>query len=191
MCLSLLSHISEIIASSKIIVAKTCLKEYTGIECEGIISLYENIHDIILDYKIYDELREDKLSHSIPCKTVKEYLQRCIELINTIGYNKYDTKCIAYENKDNKITVTERSITESQKVIDYFCNNNFNSFQTFLYNIQTVLRNKYTEKPSGFIAYAYLAYQKEIEKQEVKKTKNKSTFQGTIIAIVKNNSCKK
>ena len=45
--------------------------------------------------------------------------------------NNIIQECIAYENKDNKITVTERSITESQKVIDYFCNNNFNSFQTF------------------------------------------------------------
>jgi hypothetical protein len=50
----------------------------------------------------------------------------------------------------------------AQTVINYFKNANFDETQNFLHNVKLHVSQEYT-RISGFIAYAYVAYQKQIE----------------------------
>jgi hypothetical protein len=162
-------------------VGTTCIKEYTGIEAEDIIKAYQDIHDIIIDNNnlSYDFTRWNKKTTYI--KTI-DYLTACIELINKEGYNKETTKCKAWENAQQEQQNNKYQET-AQQVINYFKNAIFTESQDFLNNIKIYLSQEYT-KQSGFIAYAYLAYNKQIEYEAKKKAEQeqnvKSEYVGNI-----------
>lgn len=166
-------------------VGLTCLKDYTGIEAMDLIRNYMNLNDLLLeetyiDYKNYS-------SHSKYVETLA-YLANSIELIESEGYEKNITKNRAWDktvmgNNNTKEYNRMNSvyIKKAEEVITYFNNKELNN--NFLVNIKLLLQNKYN-KCSGLISYAYLAYLKQLEIDELEKTKNdisqQSAYVGTI-----------
>lgn len=158
-------------------VGSTCIKEYTGIDGINIIGNYQDIHDIIIKDLALDYERIDYYQKYD--KTI-DYLASCIQLIDTKGYEKDTTKYKAWE-----ICGTEYQDTKymaiAEKVKEYFTNRNF--VNDFLNNIRLCLSNEYT-KINGFVAYAYLAYQKEMENEEKKRKieegKKNSSYVGEV-----------
>lgn len=158
-------------------VGTSCIKEFTGIDGIDIIRYYADISNICLTevFADYEKLG----SYQKYDKTVN-YLTACIQLIKECGYDKESTKYKAWEisNKDKQdAKYKELAIT----VMEYFKNNQF--LDNFLNNTKIYLSNEYT-KISGFVAYALLAYEKEMEKlqqKEIKKgNKNASQYIGTV-----------
>lgn len=153
-------------------VGTTCIKEYTGIDAADIIALYADIHDIIIDNNKLIMGYDDYINYPHNYVKTLDYLTACIDLINNKGYIKNEeqgtpTKVKAWETtlrgeQDKKYEQT------AQQVIDYFKNANFDESQNFLQNIKVMLSQEYC-KESGFIAYAYIAYNKQIEYENKKK----------------------
>lgn len=163
-------------------VGTTCLKEYTGIDAESIVNLYKEVSDIWLDnsYMMLDEDEVKSFGKSGRYIESDYYLINCIDLINKKGYIKDVTKQEAWVNSTNvKFTPSEESITIARTVIEYFKSKEFPESDNFLNNIKMCLINPYT-KTSGFIAYAYIAYQKELENEAKRANEKVSEHQGNI-----------
>ena len=166
-------------ASKEVIqVGLTCLKEYTGISDIDVIKSYIDLQDIFLDEVYIDHKSYDSYPRYV--KTIA-YLAYSIEMIETKGYQKEITKeqawWEAYEHGINK--VNKKYIEKAEDVLDFFTNREFQN--NFLENIKALLSNEYS-KMSGLIAYAYLAYQKQLEREISQKDKvNKmSNYVGNI-----------
>lgn len=166
--------LQDLDAPEKIIqVGLTCLKEYTGISDIDVIKSYIDLQDIFSDEVYIDH----KSYNSYPryVKTIA-YLAYSIEMIETEGYQKEITKeqawWKAYEHETN--TIDKKYIKKVEDVLDFFAIRKFQN--NFLENTKTLLSNEYS-KMSGLIAYAYLAYQKQLEyeisqKEKVNKMSN-------------------
>lgn len=168
-------------------VGKTCLKEYTGIADADVVSIYANIHDIMIEA---NDLSIDQNNWNSRYNYVdtKLYLANCISLIETEGYKKEGlrTKEKAWDMtvKGNEEDINKQYIKKAEEVISYFANISFNESDVFLNNIRVYLSNPYT-KMSGFVAYSYIAWQKQMEKESkrqeyLKKIGSNSEYQGTI-----------
>lgn len=166
-------------------VGTTCIHEYTGIDGLDIIAAYQDIHDIIIDNNsLYADYA--RIGNYPKYKNTLEYLSICIELINKEGYKKEDigtnglaTKNAAWELILKDYKASEQSRQTALKVIDYFKNTTFDESQNFLNNIKLYVSQEYT-KLSGFIAYAYIAYQKQLE-YEAKKAAEKAGKQSEYV----------
>jgi len=144
-------------------VGKSCLHEYTGIECEDIITIYADCSVLFVDepaISLSFEGYEHFIGNRKYCKTV-DYLAACIHRIKREGYKKGETKSRAWD--DMEYDEYLQHMDEARQIIGYFANKQIDEKDHFLYNIKTALHTDYT-KESGIIAYAYIAYQKEKEK---------------------------
>lgn len=146
-------------------VGTTCIKEYTGIDGIDIISGYQDIYAICLEDCKIDYINIDQYPKNI-IETI-DYLTACIQLITAKGYNKETTKYKAWEiaSKDEQNNKHQKT---AKQVIQYFRDHQYTD--NFLNNIKTALSQEYT-KLSGFVAYAYIAYQKELENDKKKAQK--------------------
>lgn len=151
-------------------VGTTCIKEYTGIDGNDIIEAYKDIQNIIINNNYLYVDNEQLYKYPKYANTI-DYLSNCIELIKTKGYNKNDTKIDAWNNIviDQYVTKNEEYKELAKQIIEYFMAHNFEN--DFMHNIKIYLSNDYT-KQSGFVAYAYIAYEKEIEYQNRQKKEN-------------------
>ena len=158
-------------------VGSTCIHEYTGIDGIDIIKNYQDLKSILLKDIPIDFERMGSINSKYT--NTLNYLSACVQLIITKGYKKEETKWDAW-------TITEAD--EQYKliahtIIDYFKNQTFGECQDFLNNIKLTLSQEYC-KISGFVAYAYLAYQKQLEFDEKKKAeiehKQQSEYIGEI-----------
>ena len=142
-------------------VGTTCIKDYTGIDAQDIIKLYAEVHTMFVKD---DELwvSEDRMPHSDYVNT-ERYLAHCIDIIEKTGYKKESTKYEAFSEAQIS-KPSNKSIEVAKTVIEYFKSHEYSFSQDFLRNVQTSLKNEYS-KSNGLVAYAYLAYQKEIEKE--------------------------
>ena len=144
-------------------VGSTCIKEYTGIDGLSIIGNYQDIHDICIEEPKMDY---DNLGKQSKYLKTLDYLTNCLSLINSEGYKKEETKNGAWE-LTKKCGKNEKYKVMANEVINYFKNKEFKEYETFQNNIKVYLSNEYT-KINGIVAYAYVSYQKEIEKDEKK-----------------------
>lgn len=143
-------------------VGSTCLKDYTGIEEMDIVSEISNLQDMFMQgLTNYDSI-DYRQSY---VKTI-DYLVNCIYLIEKEGYTKDYTKDKAFDLTLRGLAIKAgekgKYVTKALDTISYF-NKDFND-NDFLRNTSLLLKNEYN-KNSGFIAYAYLAYLKELEKK--------------------------
>jgi len=161
-------------------VGSTCIHEYTGIDGLDIIKNYQELQAILIETVTLDYEKAGNINSKY-INTI-DYLAACIQLITHNGYKKEETKWQAWE-----IAVLDKQDpkykTIAQKVIDYFKNKTFLEGQDFLNNIKLTLSQEYT-KISGFVAYAYLAYQKQLEydakKQAEQEHKKQSGYVGEV-----------
>jgi len=144
-------------------VGSTCIKEYTGIDGLSIIGNYQDIHDICIEEPAMDY---DNLGKQSKYLKTLDYLTNCLSLINSEGYKKEETKNGAWE-LTKKSGKNEKYEAMAQEVITYFKNREFKEYETFQNNIKVYLSNEYT-KINGIVAYAYVSYLKELEKDEKK-----------------------
>ena len=142
-------------------VGTTCLKEYTGISDISLVNAYRVVESLLIDSDISSGNFTGRPSENM--ETVN-YLEKCIHVTLENGYNK-DNKEKAMKLKSNDLTDADRKIAE--KVMDFFGNNDFSD--NFLENIKVVLSNDYCKPYNGFVAYAYTAYLKAMEKAEKEK----------------------
>jgi hypothetical protein len=167
-------------------VGTTCLQEYTGIDASDIVSIYDDIHDIVLDYNDRDVDYAGVNSLPIYVKTL-DYLTACIQLIHEKGYKKEEDNEIATKYEAMEIVLLNRQKKEyeelAKQVIDYFRNKTFIESDNFLENIKVYMNAEYT-KYNGFVAYSYLAYKKQLEIDGKKKAEQEinelSEYQGNI-----------
>lgn len=138
-------------------VGLTCLKDYTGVADIDIIKHYMNLQDILIeevhiDYNNY---------HTYPEFTeTKDFLAHSIRIIDKKGYVKDETKHEAWNNACSGAVLENKYKNSAEEVIRYFKGNEFEN--NFLNNTKLLLQNKYS-KMSGLIAYAYLAYKRQLE----------------------------
>lgn len=144
----------------------TCLKEYTGIDCIDVIRNFTDIHDIINDINKC-EVEKGSLGRYKHYVSTIDYLARCIYCINKDGYIKegYTEDITKYAAWDQEAETDARSRVIADNVITFFKESDFH-FNTFMTNIQTALLQENICYANGFIAYAYVAYKKELKKLE-------------------------
>jgi hypothetical protein len=162
-------------------VGVSCLKEYTGINDIDIIKNFTDIQDIINGMNDFEEKVRMSGGNSKYIK-VKKYLAKCISLIEKDGYKKSDTKYDALKllYSENDI---EEYIKKADEVIEYFKNKNYNALDNnFMYNLRIALLQEVMSGENGFVAYAYVAYKKELDKdiQKELKIKNQMGYYGNI-----------
>lgn len=162
-------------------VGTTCIKEYTGIDGLDIIGNYQEIKDICLT-EVYADFEKTK-GYPKYDKTI-DYLAACIELIKTVGYSKDEnpTKYRAWEIAGS-VSQTQEYFPLAEKVIEYFKSQTYNESDTFLNNIKLYVSEEYT-KVNGFVAYAYIAYEKEIEKDIKKQSENENKKESNFVGNI-------
>ena len=139
-------------------VGTSCIKEYTRISDYSLIGNFMVFESIFIESDIYRGS-----FCGVPTEKMKtvEYLASCIHMIRKEGYNK-GIKENAFSNKAVEC-ITKSDTETAEKVIEYF--KNLETTDNFLHNVKLFLQKAYNEE-SGFIAYAYMSYQKELEKIE-------------------------
>lgn len=161
-------------------VGSTCIHEYTGIDGLDIIKNYQELKNIILEDITLDHERAGNLNSKYI--NTFDYLAACIQLITEKGYKKEETKRQAWE-----IAGTEKQNNKyfsiAETVINYFKSQTFDEYQSFLNNIKLTLSQEYC-KISGFVAYAYLAYQKQIEYDAKKQAENEHKKQSDYVGEI-------
>lgn len=143
-------------------VGTSCLKEYTGVTDYSLVSAFGVIDGILDESNICTGYYTGERDY----RRIRDYLACCIHEIRKNGYDR-DIKEFAYNDKWYSNS-TESDYNTADKVIEYFTNNEFSD--NFLYNISVHMKKGYCRE-NGFIAYAYIAYQKEMEKAEKEKAK--------------------
>ena len=161
-------------------VGSTCIKEYTGIDGLSIIGNYQDIHNICIEEPAMDYDNFSKQSKYL--KTI-DYLTNCLNLINSEGYKKEETKNGAWD-LTKKSGKNEKYEALAQEVINYFQNREFKEYETFQNNIKLYLSNEYTKK-NGIVAYAYESYKKEIEKDLKKAKENEGKKDSNFVGSIK------
>lgn len=161
-------------------VGKSCLKEYIGIDCYDIIKCYQDIKSITLTDIVINDL--STLPKDKNYKFTVDYLAFCINSIQQEGYIKDHTKYKAWKEMNKELEISNELYDVANTVIKWFTENEFNDL--FLNNIKNTLQQTYTKPNNGFIAYAYMAYQKELkhqkEQQEKEESQKLSKFVGSI-----------
>ncbi len=160
-------------------VGTSCVKEYTGIDAADIIRAYEDISDIYLeDYNLsidYNDFSDHKYILTV------DYLTACIDILSKKPYYK-NLKIDAWNiAKDKNYKPELKHIQKAKQIIEFFKNNEFED--NFLWNVKMLLTNEYS-KPTGYIAYTPIAYQRHLEyiakKEAEAQQKAKSQYQGNI-----------
>lgn len=162
-------------------VGTTCIHEYTGINGLDVIKNYADIQELITnDRELYVD-SNNRPSGSPYVKTAT-YLQHSLSAISQEGYVKEGYKCtkvVAFDNALQRDMEDDETV-QAQEIINFFTTNTFSD--TFLHNIKMMLKEEYC-KMSGFVAYAPVAYQKEIAKlapKTAEKEKKESKFCGKV-----------
>lgn len=163
-------------------VGTACLREYTGVEDIDLVRAYTTLESIILE-------NESDKGYFGPIgrqyTETEDFLVRCIHIYNEKGYNK-ENKYKADEVKVNEITA--KDIELAKETIAFFEANEFED--NFLNNIKNIITQTYCKPNNGFVAYAYVAYLKELERRnenEIRKAElNNITYFGTVGEKIKN-----
>ena len=145
-------------------VGRACLKEYTGVDDIDLVGAYEALNNITLDADA-----DNGWFGTAPKNDYVEtnvYLAKCINYIKNNGYVKDVTKYDACKIKSNELT--DEDYKDAETVIDYF--KNIETTDTFINNIKVAVNNEYIDRVNGFVAYAYVAYTKAIEKNKNNET---------------------
>lgn len=155
-------------------VGRACLKEYTGVDDIDLVSAYEALNAITIDADA------DNGWYGIAPKNdyteTNVYLAKCIHLIKKEGYVKDVTKYDACKIKAEEIT--KEDYNDADTVINYF--KDIETTDTFINNIKVAVNNEYIDKVNGFIAYAYVAYTKAIEKEAKYKADEVIEYYGNV-----------
>ena len=140
-------------------VGTSCLKEYTGITDISLVSAFQAMDSFMAEC-------DDRYGHYSGAdnyRSIKDYLAYCIHYIRKYGYDK-DLKSEAM-NRKHYDDITENDYQTAEKVREFFLNGEFRN--DFMHNVKCHMQNEYT-KESGFIAYAYISYEKEMAKAKEK-----------------------
>jgi hypothetical protein len=155
-------------------VGTTCVHEYTGIDAIEVIGAYASINDIINEEPKGDRSHLGGSDRYMP---TLEYLAACVWQIDAHGYKKTEfvnsTADEAWQHGNNL------NMAKATEIMEYFKAKEYEASDVFMNNIKNALRAEYT-KASGFIAYAYEAYKKEIAKTEKVETVSESKHVGNV-----------
>lgn len=155
-------------------VGTSCLEEYTGINCLDVLGAYRDIYAIITDKPYLDS--STAYQHMNKYTETVKFLASCINEIDKNGYQKQQTKYKAWDNLNNELEYGSY-IEQAHTVINYFKNKEFH--EPFLNDIKKALSQEYT-KCNGLVAYAYIAYQQEKEREAEQERLKKSQHVGNI-----------
>lgn len=135
-----------------------CLKEYTGINANDVICAFIALEEA------FEELDTERgyYTGGAPAHVATvDYIAFCVNYINHKGYDK-SLKNLAFDEVlKERSPATDADRETAHKVIDYFKNGRFDD--EFLHNIHMNAQQEYTRE-NGLLAYAYKAYQKEMER---------------------------
>lgn len=147
-------------------VGTACLKEYTGVDEAGLVRAYIALDSILAEDNITEGYIEK--GNYRRYEETEYYLAQCIHLYYTKGYNK-NNKEEAYKVKENELTETDKNT--AKKVIEFFTTYEPEEWDSFMNNIKNTVTNVYCKPYNGFVAYAVVAYEKEIVRMEAKAKK--------------------
>ena len=153
-----------------------CLKEYTGVD-DTLANAYMALDVITTNEDITDGYYGEYVGKRYD--ETLYYLTQCIHLYNVNGYNK--------NNKEKAYTIKENEITEADKNTAKAIVGFFTTFETddiFLNNIKNTVTDEYCKPYNGFVAYAVVAYNRELGRIEKEKVRNEAlknnTYYGTV-----------
>jgi hypothetical protein len=162
-------------------IGMTCLKDFIGYDVEQFYNYFKEIEQILLE-NTDAEIDEREFGKYKTCIDTREFLAYCIYIIRRNGYAK-TVKEDALYNMKHDTKIDEIAYTEADKVIKFFAN--YETDDIFENDVRLFVTNK---KPvtgaNGFVAYAYVLYNKIIEKARIKAEdearKEIATFVGNI-----------
>lgn len=175
-----------------------CVKKYTGIDCNDIISVYGNITEFVEDEVYIDEADYHSGSrYYYNYVLTKRLLAACIDVIKKDGayrsYSKFNRLSTIYQAQ-NKVSTTDgeesiKSFDEAQVVIDYFKElaadeDRFYSLNDFFRNVCSACISKYSKDLNGFVACGYVAYQRLTEKDTKEESKTESSNQSEYVGSI-------
>ena len=163
--------------SSEKQIGRTCLKDYCGINPDG-IGINNELHDVFLDYDV-NEVREydpDRPVISLAYDTL-EVLAVAIRITKRQGYvksenpvngNRWKMGCeYEYHNLITPITPEERAEAEAMAAEIVTLTEDENHWYCVLPNVKTLLEAGYCKSSHfGYIAYAPTEYKKLHERRE-------------------------
>ena len=172
-------------------VGLTCLKDYTGIDCNAIVSGYTDVHDIYLMNDAYPYIMSQSVKRYAPAFTTINYLAHCIKLISTEGYAKRgnvgSTATEAFKCVENNSFVDETYVNKAKQVIDYYKGfTDSTGLSDFDNNIRLALLESHIIRENGFIAYSYVAYTKAMEYKKNEEARKAAVYAGEFVGNVGN-----
>ena len=161
-------------------VGRGCLKDFIGISVESFAKYIQDANCILdSDPNVYDY----ELGFYKRVIDPDIYLERCIAIIREKGYYKM-LKCDALDKDTVKnLNITDDIKEEAKTVIQFF--ENLEPTDTFELDTKMFITGKKAiTGTNGFIAYAYVLYNKligkELARKEREEQKAKSNFVGEV-----------
>lgn len=147
-------------------VGTTCLKEYTGITDIGLLSCFRALDALFEECNINSGEYTGAPTRKIH---IIDYIATCVNIIKHEGYTK-GLKAQAMEKEYNE-SPSKADYEKAREIHKYFVTGEFQD--DFLHNIHIHMMKGYTEE-DGLIAYAPIAYDKEMEKIKAKADREKA-----------------
>lgn len=163
-------------------IGRTCLRDYTGSDSPEKIAKH-------LEY-VEDFFRHARNSTGDrPLIPVLDYLVHVNADVRMYGYRKGVTKGSAASNywhlvhgttgDPDYITPTPEDLDLAQRVIEWGKTINVDE-SDFLHNVKTLLEQEYADAGYGFLAYAPIAYAKEMRKRDALNGHGKENERGEV-----------
>lgn len=155
----------------EIMVGLSCLKDYFGYDEDQVVSGFRQVEELVEDYT-RSYIEEKEFNSCTRYTETAKYLAKCVAEIKANGYkNGYADKPTKFAAM-KRTTVTEEDEVTAQKVIELF--NNYNAEVDFDQNIKTAVTSEFCKVADGFVAYAYVAYLKVLEKESFRRKKEEA-----------------
>lgn len=159
-------------------VGTDCLKDFIGIKAFDIVRGHTDLQCLDLQDMEGFCLRDYDMGLIKPLYKVKDYLASCIREIEEYGYNKMETKYKAIDKIHDK--VDSDTMDKANKVLEYFSKLDIDELSDFMRNTKIQLSQEYIKGSNGFIAYSYLAHEKEMEKEKERELKRELNIMNTV-----------
>lgn len=156
---------------SEIMVGLSCLKDYFGYDEMSVVSGCMDVDSLICDCSDcgimdYEYEKCSKYTETIP------YLAKCIAEIKKDGYQNSASANPTKLKAAKRTSGYEEYVETAENVVEFF--KNYDAEVSFDLNIKTTVTGEFCKVADGFVAYAYVAYLRIIEKESFKKAKKEA-----------------
>lgn len=142
----------------EIMVGTSCLKDFIGYNVYSFATLFDDIQGILLDYTDPFIMDDERSLYKVVVDA-RTYLAYCINCIERDGYQKESTKYQAFTDMSRHVHLRPEVIKKADEVANFF--ETYETEDSFEHDTKMLVTDK---KPfydaNGFVAYAYMLYQR-------------------------------